>query len=91
MALTQGDQMLGVLALEVLEACPTTTLQVRQEHSLPWLPVPRLEVQVYHDARMAEVISAEQARRLLASTPTRTRRCTSRMKRASSTCSSANG
>ncbi|AAY95951.1 DUF1249 domain-containing protein [Pseudomonas protegens] len=63
-AVTQGDQMLGVLALEVVLACPyTTTLQVRQEHSLPWLPVPQLEVQVYHDARMAEVISAEHARR----------------------------
>ncbi|POA22119.1 DUF1249 domain-containing protein [Pseudomonas sp. FW300-N1A1] len=63
-AMTQGDQMLGVLTLEVLRACPyTTTLRVRQEHSLPWLPVPQLEVQVYHDARMAEVISAEHARR----------------------------
>ena len=35
-AVTHGDQMLGVLALEVLQVCPyTTTLQVRQEHSLP--------------------------------------------------------
>ena len=42
----------------------TTTLCVRQEHSLPWLPVPQLEVRVYHDARMAEVVSAENARRL---------------------------
>ncbi|RJG13214.1 DUF1249 domain-containing protein [Pseudomonas cavernicola] len=63
-ALSQGERLLGVLALDVLEACPyTTTLQVRQEHSLPWLPVPQLEVRVYHDARMAEVISAENARR----------------------------
>lgn len=63
-ALSQGDQLLGVLVLQVLEACPyTTTLQVSQEHSLPWLPVPRLEVRVYHDARMAEVVSAENARR----------------------------
>ena len=63
-ALSQGEQMLGVLALEVLQVCPyTTTLQVRQEHSLPWLPVPELQVQVYHDARMAEVIGAEHARR----------------------------
>ena len=63
-AMTQADQMLGVLTLEVMLACPyTTTLRVRQEHSLPWLPVPQLEVQVYHDARMAEVISAEHARR----------------------------
>lgn len=63
-AVTQGDKMLGVLALEVIQACPyTTTVQVRQEHSLPWLPVPELQVQVYHDARMAEVVSAEHARR----------------------------
>lgn len=64
-ALSQGEHLLGILALEVLEACPyTTTLQVRQEHSLPWLPVPQLEVRVYHDARMAEVVGAENARRL---------------------------
>ncbi|MCU1740242.1 MULTISPECIES: DUF1249 domain-containing protein [Pseudomonas] len=63
-AMTQGEQMLGVLALEVLQDNPyTTTVLVRQEHSLPWLPVPQLQVQVYHDARMAEVISAEHARR----------------------------
>ena len=63
--MTQGDQMLGVLVLDVVLACPyTTTLHVRQEHSLPWLPVPHLEVQVYHDARMAEVVSAEHTRRL---------------------------
>ena len=63
-ALSEGEHLLGVLALEVLESCPyTTTLCVRQEHSLPWLPVPRLEVRAYHDARMAEVIGAENARR----------------------------
>ena len=63
-AVTLGDQMLGVLAIEVLVDCPyTTTLLFRQEHSLPWLPVPQLQVQVYHDARMAEVICAEHARR----------------------------
>ena len=55
-ALSQGELQLGVLALEVLETCPyTSTLSVRQEHSLPWLPVPQMEVRVYHDARMAEV------------------------------------
>lgn len=64
-ALSQGEHLLGVLNLEVQESCPyTTTLCVRQEHSLPWLPVPQLEVRVYHDARMAEVIGAENARRL---------------------------
>ncbi|MDX5992476.1 DUF1249 domain-containing protein [Ectopseudomonas alcaliphila] len=64
-ALSQGEHLLGVLALDVLESCPyTTTLCVRQEHSLPWLPVPQLQVRVYHDARMAEVVGAENARRL---------------------------
>jgi uncharacterized protein YqiB (DUF1249 family) len=63
-ALSQGERLLGVLALEVTEACPyTTTLQLRQEYSLPWLPVPKMEVRVYHDARMAEVVGAENARR----------------------------
>jgi uncharacterized protein len=62
--MTQGDQALGVLSLEVIQASPyTTTLSVSQKHSLPWLPVPRMEVQVYHDARMAEVIGAQHARR----------------------------
>ncbi|AYN95716.1 MULTISPECIES: DUF1249 domain-containing protein [Pseudomonas] len=69
-ALSQGEKLLGILALEVTEACPyTTTLQVSQELGLPWLPVPRLEVRVYHDARMAEVISAGPTRRLQAIYP----------------------
>jgi len=60
-----GALLLGVLLIRVTENCPyTTTLEVRQEHSLPWLPVPQLEVRVYHDARMAEVVGAENARRL---------------------------
>ncbi|MDI6527280.1 DUF1249 domain-containing protein [Pseudomonas otitidis] len=64
-ALSQGEHLLGVLALDVVEACPyTTTLKVRQELPLPWLPSPQLEVRVYHDARMAEVVAAENARRL---------------------------
>ena len=69
-ALSEGERLLGVLALDVVEACPyTTVLQVRQELGLPWLPAPKLEVRVYHDARMAEVVGAEQARRLLAIYP----------------------
>lgn len=63
-AISQGDLLLGVLVLEVLESCPyTSTVQVSQEHCLSWLPVPKMEVRVYHDARMAEVIRAENARR----------------------------
>jgi uncharacterized protein YqiB (DUF1249 family) len=63
-AMSQGDRLLGVLVLTVVESCPyTTTVQLRQEDCLPWLPVPRMDVRVYHDARMAEVIGAEHARR----------------------------
>lgn len=63
-AMSQGDRLLGVLVLQVVENCPyTSTLRITQEHCLPWLPAPRMEVRVYHDARMAEVISAENARR----------------------------
>ncbi len=62
-ALSQGDRQLGILALEVLETAPyTTLLAVRHEHCMTWLPVPKMEVRVYHDARMAEVISAQNAR-----------------------------
>jgi uncharacterized protein YqiB (DUF1249 family) len=62
-AFSQGEQVLGVLALEVLQAGPyTTTLMLRQEQALPWLPVPSLQVRVYHDARMAEVVSADHTR-----------------------------
>ncbi|PTU74123.1 DUF1249 domain-containing protein [Pseudomonas mangrovi] len=69
-ALSQGEQLLGVLSLEVLECCPyTTTLQVRQESEFPWLPMPTLHVRAYHDARMAEVIEAEKARMLLGRYP----------------------
>lgn len=68
--LSQGERPLGVLALEVTEACPyTTALRVRQELGLPWLPVPELEVRVYHDARMAEVVSAGASRHLLGRYP----------------------
>lgn len=64
-ALSQGDLALGVLTLEVLQSCPyTSTVQVSQAHCLSWLPVPKMEVRVYHDARMAEVVRAENARRL---------------------------
>ena len=69
-ALSQGEQLLGVLALEVLDSCPyTTTLQVRQENQWSWLPMPTLQVRAYHDARMAEVIAAEKSRMLLGRYP----------------------
>lgn len=63
-AMSQGDRLLGIIVLQVLESCPyTSTVRVTQEHCLPWLPVPQMEVRVYHDARMAEVTRAENARR----------------------------
>lgn len=63
-AMSQGDRLLGVLVLCVTESCPyTTTVRVSQEDCLPWLPVPKMDVRVYHDARMAEVVGAENARR----------------------------
>ena len=69
-ALSQGEHLLGVLAVDVLENCPyTTSLRVRQENGLPWLPTPQLEVRVYHDARMAEVVGAAESRRFLGRYP----------------------
>jgi len=65
LALSAGDTLLAVLALKVTEAGPyTSTVEVREEPGLAWLPAPCLEVRVYHDARMAEVIGAEHCRRL---------------------------
>lgn len=64
-ALSQGERLLGVLNLDVLENCPyTTTLQLSQDAGLPGLPMPRLEVRVYHDARMAEVVASDRVRYL---------------------------
>lgn len=63
-ALSQGDHLYGVMVIEVQENCPyTTTLILSQEQHNPWLPLPRMQVRVYHDANMAEVIEAEHARR----------------------------
>lgn len=64
-AISQGDLMLGIVHLEVTECGPyTSSVRVRQEHHLPWLPVPQLDVRVYHDARMAEVVGSVHTRRL---------------------------
>jgi uncharacterized protein YqiB (DUF1249 family) len=65
LALSAGDTLLAVLALKVTAAGPyTSTVEVREESGLAWLPAPCLEVRVYHDARMAEVTGAEHCRRL---------------------------
>ena len=67
------EELRGALALigadcagrgfELKEVASGFRFQVRQELSLPWLPLPHMEVRVYHDARMAEVVGAENARR----------------------------
>lgn len=60
---SQDNQL---LRLTVLERNPyTSTLELSQSPLLSWLPTPRLKVQVYHDAKMAEVIEAHYAKRLL--------------------------
>lgn len=65
LALGVGDATLAVLALTVSEAGPyTSTVDLCEESGLDWLPAPRLQVRVYHDARMAEVTAAEHCRQL---------------------------
>lgn len=66
-AISCGDAVRSVLVLAVTEAGPyTSSVELREESLLAWLPAPRLEVRVYHDARMAEVVGAEHCRRLQA-------------------------
>lgn len=69
-ALSQGEHLLGVLALDVLESCPyTTTLRLWQVQPLAWLPQACLQVRAYHDARMAEVVGEDDRQRLHGSYP----------------------
>ena len=61
---SHGEQR-ELLKLSVLEQSPyTTTLKITQATLMSWLPMPELKVQVYHDARMAEVVEARYAKRL---------------------------
>ena len=70
LALRWQAQALGVVSLEVTGASRyTSTIRLRQEQALPWLPVPTLDVRAYHDAHMAEVVAAQNSRRLLARYP----------------------
>lgn len=63
LALSYGPKSLGTLRIAVCGNNPyTTTLQLVQESTSPWLPVPYLEVRVYHDACMAEVVGTEAIR-----------------------------
>lgn len=56
------------LSIEVMErSAYTVTLMISQTTSrLPWCPRLDMEVRLYHDAGMAEVLSFQTARRILA-------------------------
>ena len=52
------------LVMRVLERCPyTTSLQLRHERRHDWLAPPSMEVRLYHDVNMAEVVAAYNRRR----------------------------
>ncbi len=52
------------LVMRVLERCPyTTSLQLRHERQHDWLAPPSMEVRLYHDVNMAEVVAAYNRRR----------------------------
>ena len=53
-----------VLVMRVLERCRyTTTLQLHHERRHDWLPPPSMEVRLYHDVCMAEVVATYNRRR----------------------------
>jgi len=52
------------LVMRVLERCRyTTTLQLIHERRQDWLAPPSMEIRLYHDACMAEVVAAHNRRR----------------------------
>lgn len=52
------------LIMRVLERCRyTTTLQLIHERRQDWLAPPSMEIRLYHDAGMAEVVAAYNRRR----------------------------
>jgi len=59
-----GDGVPQTLTLRVLERCRyTSTLQLVHERRHDWLAPPSMEVRLYHDAHMAEVVAAYNRRR----------------------------
>ena len=58
------DEPRQSLVIKVLERCPyTTTLQLLHERQHDWLVPPSMEVRMYHDVCMAEVVAAYNRRR----------------------------
>ena len=63
-ALDAGDGSVQALSLRVLERCRyTTTLLLSHERRHDWVTPPSMEVRLYHDAEMAEVVAAYNSRR----------------------------
>lgn len=63
-AIDSGDGVQQTLTLRVLERCRyTSTLQLVHERRHDWLAPPSMEVRLYHDANMAEVVAAYNRRR----------------------------
>ncbi|MBV1884060.1 MAG: DUF1249 domain-containing protein [Pseudomonadales bacterium] len=63
-----ADRELFQICCQVIERCKyTTTLSLVQDSNLSdWMPKPTLIVRMYHDARMAEVLSFQRNRYLQA-------------------------
>lgn len=63
-ALAVSEKAPQVLVMRVLERCRyTTTLQLCHERRHDWLPPPSMEVRLYHDVCMAEVVAVYNRRR----------------------------
>ena len=59
-----GDGEAQALVIRVLERCPyTSTLQLAHERRQSWVTPPSMEVRLYHDAGLAEVVAAYNSRR----------------------------
>ncbi|MBY5993725.1 DUF1249 domain-containing protein [Ferrimonas balearica] len=56
------------LTIRILEQTPYTDLLELERHSapIPHVTVPKMTIRLYHDARLAEVLSSQQISRLMA-------------------------
>ena len=65
---TSTDEGSARISIEVVERCKyTTMLTVYQSNTLVnWVPAPKYDVRVHHDAAMAEVIGFRAHRKVLA-------------------------
>ncbi|HDZ57047.1 MAG TPA: DUF1249 domain-containing protein [Pseudomonas xinjiangensis] len=63
-AVDADDGQHQMLIMRVLERCRyTTTMQLVHERRHDWLTPPSMEIRLYHDASMAEVVAAYNRRR----------------------------